>query len=256
MTSIIIGENVNKICERAFSGCSELTDVYCYNENPPKTTGTTYDKERSYNPFVDSEMEYATLHVPASAIESYKSKSPWSGFNKIVAISGTEVEKHKCAQPTISYNKGKLLFICETSGASCVANITDDDIKIHNGNEVNLTATYNISVYAKATGYEDSDAATATLCWIETDPKSEDITNKVEDVKAYPVLIQSNDGLITVQGVADKAKVEVYTINGVEVGNGIATNGVVTINTNINSGEIAIIKIGEKSVKVVMKQPL
>ena len=66
-------------------------------------------------------------------------------------------------------------------------------------------------------------------------------------------LIQSKDGQITVQGVAEKAKVAVYTINGVESGNGVANNGIVSINTNINSGEIAIIKIGEKSVKVVMK---
>ena len=44
-----------------------------------------------------------------------------------------------------------------------------------------------------------------------------------------------------------------YTIGGVEAGNGIATNGTVTINTSMNSGEIAIVKIGGKSVKVVVK---
>ena len=67
------------------------------------------------------------------------------------------------------------------------------------------------------------------------------------------MLIQSQDGQITVQGVADKAKVEVYTIGGVEAGNGIAANGSVTINTNMSNGEIAIVKIGGKSVKVVVK---
>ena len=118
---------------------------------------------------------------------------------------------------------------------------------------VEFTLTYNISVYATAAGYENSDAATATLCWIETEPKSEELPDGVTELKAYPVLIQSKDGQITVQGVADKAKVEVYTIGGVEAGNGIATNGTVTINTSMNSGEIAIVKIGGKSVKVVVK---
>ncbi|MBP5376214.1 MAG: hypothetical protein J6Y38_07785 [Bacteroidaceae bacterium] len=55
------------------------------------------------------------------------------------------------------------------------------------------------------------------------------------------------------QGVADKAKVAVYTINGVEVGNGIAANGSVTINTSMNNGEIAVVKVGSKSVKIVVK---
>lgn len=101
---------------------------------------------------------------------------------------------------------------------------------------------------ATAAGYENSDAATATLCRIETEPKSEELSDGVTELKAYPVLIQSKDGQITVQSVADKAKVEVYTINGVEAGNGIAT-----ISTNLNSGEIAVVKIGEKRVKVLVK---
>ncbi len=44
-----------------------------------------------------------------------------------------------------------------------------------------------------------------------------------------------------------------FILLAVEAGNGIATNGTVTINTSMNSGEIAIVKIGGKSVKVVVK---
>ena len=99
----------------------------------------------------------------------------------------------------------------------------------------------------------NSDPATATLCWIETEPTNENLPDGVTEVKAYPVLIQSKDGQITVQGLADKAKVEVYTLSGVEAGNGIATNGTATISTNLNNGEIAVVKIGEKSIKIVVK---
>ena len=116
-----------------------------------------------------------------------------------------------------------------------------------------LGVTYNISVYATLVGYDDSEPATATLCWIETEPTNENLPDGVTELKAYLVLIQSKDGQITVQGLADKAKVEVYTISGVEAGNGIATNGTATISTNLNSGEIAVVKIGKKSVKVVVK---
>jgi len=222
-----------------------MTDLYCYAESAPSTsTGSSI--------FVGADVQYATLHVPAASIESYKSTAPWSGFGKIVALDDVP-EPSPCATPTIAYNNGKLLFSCETEGAEFVSEITDEDIKKHYDSEVQLGVTYNISVYATAAGHENSDAATATLCWIETEPKSEELPDDVTELKAYPVLIQSKDGQITIQGVADKAKVEVYTIGGVEAGNGIATNGTVTINTSMNSGEIAIVKIGEKSVKIVVK---
>ena len=204
-------------------------------------------------PFEDAHVEYATLHVPASSIESYKSTAPWSSFGKIVALEGDAPETPQCEIPTIAYENGELIFSCATEGAEFVSEITDGDIKKYYDSKVKLGVTYNISVYATAAGYDNSDAATATLCWIETEPKGEELLDGVIEVKAYPVLIQSKDGQITVQGVADKAKVEVYTLGGTEAGNGIAANGIATISTNLNSGEIAVVKIGEKSVKIVVK---
>ena len=220
-----------------------MTDLYCYAESAPLT---------GYNIFLGADVQYATLHVPAASIESYKSTAPWSGFGKIVSLDDVP-EPSPCATPTIVYNNGKLLFSCETEGAEFVSEITDEDIKKHYDSEVKLGVTYNISVVAMAAGYKNSDAATATLCWIETEPKSEELTDGVTELKAYPVLIQSKDGQITVQGVADKAKVEVYTLSGAEAGNGIATNGIATISTNLNNGEIAVLKVGSKSVKIVVK---
>ncbi len=221
-----------------------MEGLYCYAEKVPSTSAEA---------FKDAYIEYATLYVPAASLEDYKSTAPWSGFGTIVALEGDAPETPKCETPTIAYDNGKLAFSCATEGAEFVSEITDEDIKKHYDSKVELKAAYQISVYATATGYDNSETATATLCWIDTDPKTEDITDKMAEVAAYPVLIQSQDGQITVQGVADKAKVEVYTIGGVEAGNGIAANGSVTINTNMSNGEIAIVKIGGKSVKVVVK---
>lgn len=36
--------------------------------------------------FENSQVEYATLHVPANLINQYKSKFPWKRFGKIVPI--------------------------------------------------------------------------------------------------------------------------------------------------------------------------
>ena len=38
--------------------------------------------------FRDSYIEYATLHVPESALEAYKAKAPWSSFKNFVSLEG------------------------------------------------------------------------------------------------------------------------------------------------------------------------
>ena len=46
--------------------------------------------------FECSSLEYATLHVPESAIEAYRSASPWKDFGKIVGIEGTDINAIRC----------------------------------------------------------------------------------------------------------------------------------------------------------------
>lgn len=59
-----------------FCGCTSLTDVYCYAKTVPNTE----------NAFYNTSMKNATLYVPESSIEAYKSTSPWSEFGNIVAL--------------------------------------------------------------------------------------------------------------------------------------------------------------------------
>ena len=116
-----------------------------------------------------------------------------------------------------------------------------------------LGVTYNISVYAAKAGYENSETATATLCWIDQQPKTEGITNGIANVAAQAVLIQSEGGSIKVQGVDEGTQVNVYGINGTQAGSAISQSGAATINTNPKPGSVAIVKIGQKSVKVRIK---
>jgi len=159
----------------------------------------------------------------------------------------------KCEKPTISYENGKLTFSCATEGATCQYSITDTDIKAGSGNEVQLGVTYNISVFAAKAGYENSETATATLCWIDQQPKTEGITNGIANIPAQAVLIQSKGGSIKVQGVDEGTQVNVYGINGSQAGSAISQGGAATINTNLQPGSVAIVKIDRKSVKVVIK---
>ena len=244
LTSITVGSGIKTIDYEAFASCPELTDVTCNAENVPNTDTQA---------FKDSYIEYTTLHVPASAVNAYKVAAPWKNFKSIVDIDGTTPETPKCEKPTISYENGQLKMSCATEGVEYVTDITDADIKKHYDATISLTATYTINVYASKNGYDNSDVTTATLCWIDQQPKTEGITDGVVNVTAKAVLIKSNGGLLTVEGVDDGESVAVYTTDGVKKGSAICQNGVASIDTNIQSGNVAIVRIGQKSVKVVVK---
>ena len=59
--------------------------------------------------------------------------------------------------------------------------------------------------------------------------------------------------MLNIQGVDDGSSIVVYTVSGQKVGSTKAHDNQASLATNIKKGEVAIIKIGEKSVKVVMQ---
>ena len=240
LTSVTIGNSVTNIYGYAFAHCPELIDVTCLAETVPSTYSDAFD---------GSLVEYATLHVPYASVNSYKAAKPWKNFKEIIGLSGTP----KCAAPTISYQNGKLSFSCETEGADFVSEIADADVKKWYDTEVQLTVTYNISVYATKTGYYNSDVATATLCWIEASPQTEGISNGIAQVPVRAVMIQSNGGMLNIQGIEDGTSINVYNVNGVQIGSAVSNNGLATVNTTLQPGSVTIVKIGERSVKVVVK---
>ncbi len=248
LASITIGSSVRNIGSSAFANSTELTNVFCYAEKIPQTTNDS---------FRGSYIEYATLHVPASALEQYKATAPWSDFGSKVPIDGDEPnpEPKKCATPTVCYVNGELSFRSETEDAEFVSEITDADIKRHYSQSVSLTATYHICVYAAKEGFENSDTVQATLCWIDQQPATEGIVaeDAITEVKALPVLIQTQSGIITVQGAAEGTEIMACGINGVQQGSAIAGKGIATINTSLQPGAVAIVRIGEKTIKVTMR---
>ena len=244
LTSITIGSGVKSVSYHAFASCTELTDVYCYAENVPST---------STDAFEGSYIEYATLHVPTTSIDAYKSNEPWSNFKIIMGLDGTTPETQKCAKPTIRYNNGQISFGCDTEGVEFVSSITDNDIKSYATSTIQLSVTYIITVYANKSGYQNSETATATLCWIDKEPQTEGITNGVAQIPAKAVLIQSEGGMLTIQGVDDGTLVNVYSANGTQAGSAFSQSGQAVVATNLQAGSVAIVKIGEKAVKVVIK---
>ena len=83
LTSVTIGSGIKYIHSSAFASCPELTDVTCYAENVPNT----YTQA-----FKDSYIEYANLHVPASAVNAYKAADPWKNFKSIIEVNPTGIK--------------------------------------------------------------------------------------------------------------------------------------------------------------------
>ena len=104
LATIKLPNSIEHINNESFAGCPELTDVHCNTENVPST---------ATNAFKDSYIEYATLHVPAGAIESYKSTTPWSSFGKFETMS-IAVEKIILSQSLATLTEGKTLSLTAT----------------------------------------------------------------------------------------------------------------------------------------------
>jgi len=199
----------------------------------------------------------STLYVPKGTTDKYKTTPNW---NKFVFIeegepgSSTQPEEKKCATPSISYTNKKLTFSCATEGVEYHYTITDADIKSAVASSIDLSATYEISVYATKSGYTNSDVATATLVWTEavfteTTPSTSSAKAVAESI---PMLISAQNGTITVRGEQNGLPLTVYSADGKMLGSATIKDGQASIATNLQRGEIAIVKVGSKSVKIKM----
>ena len=243
LTAIVLPKNLKYINSKAFANCSELLDVYCYAEKVPSTYTNAFD---------GSYPKYITLHVPASALNAYKVTAPWSSFGNIV-VQEDEEPLEKCATPTISYADGKVMFACDTEGATVKSSIKENVTGDYRDMEVAFIPTYTITAYATKENYEDSDVATLTLCWIPCAEEHESEETGILTIPSKPVLISTQGGIITVSGLAADTEVAAYSTAGTQLAAATATDGTATLATNLEAGNIAIVKMGEHSIKVVIK---
>lgn len=247
LTTVTIGNSVTSIGEQAFKACNNLLAIIS------RITNVFTIPENCFEQYV---YNNATLYVPQGTTYKYKAINYWTKFLTIEegepsGVSGDGPEK--CETPTITYSNGQLLFNTSTEGATCYYTITDNDVTNGCGDKISLCVTYNVKVYAWKSGYQNSDIATGTLCWIDTNPTTEGIINEVTQIPARAVFVQANDGFISISGLGDSERVAIYQTDGKQVATAKAYNGSASVATNISKGTPVIVKIGEKAVKVVMQ---
>ena len=242
LKKITLGKNVTQIRAKAF-GSSQIEDFTITGEEPPYLYP---------NVFGTQDLSKATLYVPESKIEYYQTTEPWSLFGKVLTLSGeTPKDPEKCSTPSISFSEGKLQFTCNTEGAKFYYTLNSTDVKqsetLVEANTVALSACYEISCWAKAEGFVNSDVATAKLYWLPTS----DIGTNINTAKTRGVVIQSAGGFITLSGLDTNERVDFFTVDGVALGSATATDGTATFSAT--NGTIVIAKIGKESVKIAVE---
>ena len=242
LTSIKLPKSINILAGGCFKGCSNLSEVTCLWNN--------LDDIDVANSTFNNIFSEAKLYIPKGTTEIYKAKEPWSNFKYIIEENDITEDAEKCQTPTISYSDKKLTFTSPTEGAEYHYTITDDDVKTEAYSEdgiIDLSATYEISVYASADGYKNSDRATATLYFINAGLENTTDVLQIEEQRG--VLISTDGGYISISGLDDNEKVYLYNLQGVSLAEGTTYAGTVSLNTGNERG-IVIVKIGKQSFKV------
>ncbi len=242
LTSVTLPSTITSIGSEAFQGCDLLKDVYSLALTPP-VTGENF--------FSAKLIKGMTLHVQSSALNDYSGNDSWNGFGTICTIE--ELPSMKiCATPTIKYSNGQLIFECETEGVTFVSDITVSDSKTYNTSVVDLSATYNISVYAICEGYRNSLVKTATICWLDMEPKMESTLGNstgMFEVNSTAALIYHEGDELVVSGVAEGTPITVYDLSGRNLGTGTAQAGTTRISAK-TSEHILVVRVGNRSIKI------
>lgn len=192
---------VKEIGDNAFAGDTEIKTVIVNSTTLPTAYSTT---------FSDAIYGKAMLKAPEGT-NLDNLEEPWSNFVPYSESEGGEEGQEggsgttKCATPTISYDKGKLIFATTTEGAELVYTITDEDMASRaTKSNVELVKKYNITVFAKKQGMLWSDEAQASITWHNGKPTLEGFKDIVlEDLDV------NGDGKLTITDAVEVVKLVV-----------------------------------------------
>ena len=265
LTSITIPSSVTSLGYYCFEGCSGLTSITIPSSVTSLGEACFVDCQNLETVYFEGKYcrsNYANLKIPTTCIikvpteylQGYKDAFG-PDYKYIYAWNPDETGDDnkpvtQCSTPSISYESGKLMFACETTGAEYHYTITDADMAsdaYSKEGKVTLSAAYNISVYATADGYKASDKAEATLYWINANL---DTGTNINMVKTRGVVASAHDGIITLSGLDNGEVVKFYATDGKYLGSSVAANGAASYAVNES---LVIAKVGKDSIKIAMK---
>ncbi len=259
LTSVTIPNSVTNIGEQAFWNCPKLTSITIPNSVTQIESGTFRDCSGltsitipnsvttiGYNAF-DGCRGLTSITIPNSVtnIGDY-AFSYCTGLtsitipNSVTTIGSNAFDDCKNLKTVYCY-------------ATKLPETSEDAFGSYYDNQ-HYNRNFDIN-YATATLYVPASAineykATAPWSWFGTILPIEDATTQIDATSTNDYNIVANGSNIIVKSDADGEKVSIYTINGQLIGTTAIRNGSAVINTNLKSGSVAIVKIGQNTYKI------
>ena len=263
LTSVTIGNSVTSIGEHAFDGCTSLKKVivpdiaaWCGIDFADYANPLCYAKHL----YSDETTEVTNLIIP----NSVTSIGDWAfcgcdGLTSVTipnsVITIGDWAFHWCIGLT-SVNIGNGVKSIGKDFAYC-KELTDvycyaDKIPSAEAEAFSYSNIWNATLHVPAASIEQYKTAATWMSFGTIVPLTDE--DAIAEVQAVPVLIQTQGNTITVEGAEAGTEIILYGANGVQLDSVIATTGVASLSASRLSGSVAIVKIGNKTVKVLVKQ--
>lgn len=288
LTSITIGKSLKSIELLAFGGCEGLkavhiSDLKAWCEIAIESNPLTYARHLFLNgeeikdlvipsgvtsigelAFTYCDLNTATIPEGVTSI-AYQAFAHSKLTSVTIPEGVTSIDSHAfydCGHLTsvtlpssITKIGSNAFYACD--GMSYVVSLIKEPFEI--GGKSTMEITFDESVFDNATLYVPEgtlDKYQSTRGWKSfahiVEGSGPDGTG-LASVRSNPLQVESNGSILSISGAPKGAEINVYSLSGHKVGSAKATSGSADIITSLQAGEVGIVEIGSKTVKVVVK---
>lgn len=228
LTSVVIPNSVTSIGGRIFEGCIGLTSVTLPNSVP--TIGIWAFEGCS---------SLTSINIPSSVktIEELAFQNCGSLTSVIIPQSVTFIDSNAFEGTALS----TIVSLVEDPQQCKLVYKTFDD------------ETYDNATLYVPTGTKDKYKEAAPWQYFVNIVEGAEGFVGIASVRTNDVQIQSNGSTLIIFGVETGKIINVYDVAGRLVGSASASIGATSFDTSLRSGEIGIVKIGENTIKVVVR---
>lgn len=251
LTTIVFSDDIKSIGAYSFSGCFNIKDVnipnlsvWCgikFGSNP-----LSYAQNLCVDgkPIYDVVIPDGVTCINKYAFASYKNLKSIKFSDTVSRIDSLAF--YKCINLKTIEIPNSVTSI-DIDAFSCCNHVKKVTILAKTPPAINshIFSCWDATLYVPDDVF-DTYKSTAPWMYFGT------IKTGIADITSLPLEVQSNGGTITVTGADDGTIVEVYTMAGTKLGDARTSFNTATIHTNMQQGNVVIVKVGGKAIKVAL----